>query len=202
MPPQVASVAQICRNCHARNGTLFDDSRHKEVFEAYRWPECEVCHGKHEIQKTSDAMLAPGPNSICENCHRQHATQNPECSATAAYFHEELVRLSSSHTAISEQVEDLARLGLDVAPMHDELTKLLDGLRQTRSYVHAFDRSEFSKVAGEGEASLTRLATLETEAKAELGFRYYGLLTAVGLIALLMLLLWLKLRQLERRPRS
>jgi len=202
MPPQVASVSQICRNCHARNGTLFDGSRHKQAFEAHGWPECDTCHGKHAIQKTSDALLAPGPTSLCEACHRQYATANPECIAAATYFHDELLHLASGHAAVETQVEDLARLGLDVEPMHDELTKLLDTLKQTRSYVHAFNRSEFAQVADQGEASLGRLAELQGEAKGELRFRFRGLAVAVGLIALLMLLLWLKVRRLERNERD
>jgi hypothetical protein len=200
MPPEVASVAQICRNCHVRNGTLFDGSRHKQVFESHGWPECDACHDKHAIQRTSDAMLAPGPTSVCEACHRQNASHNPECDATAAYFHGKLVHLASRHTAIGGQVEEFARLGLDTAPMSDELGKLRDTLKQARSYVHAFNRSEFDQVAGGGEENLTHLATLADEAKAELRFRYRGLFVAVGLLAFLMLLLWLKLRRLERGP--
>jgi hypothetical protein len=39
IPPDVASVAEVCRTCHAGNGELFDGSNHKDAFEKYGWPE-------------------------------------------------------------------------------------------------------------------------------------------------------------------
>jgi hypothetical protein len=197
MPPDVASVSQICRTCHARNGSLFDGSKHKEAFVAHGWPECDVCHGKHAIAKTSDAMLAAEPGGLCEDCHAKYATGNPECAATAAYFHRELVGLATSHASFSERAEILARKGLDVDAMHERLATLFDGLQQSRSYVHAFDRSEFDQVATEARASVASLAALETAAETDLRYRRAGLLVAVVLIALLMLLLWIKLRRME-----
>ena len=35
MPPAVASMSQICRNCHVNNGKLFDGSPHKAAFEKH-----------------------------------------------------------------------------------------------------------------------------------------------------------------------
>lgn len=202
MPPEVASVAQICRTCHARNGTLFDGSKHKEAFVAHGWPECDVCHGKHAIGRTSDAMLAPGPDSMCAACHAQHATANPACNATATHFHQTLVGLAASHTELTEQVERFARRGFDVQPMQDELTKLVDNLRQSRSYVHTFDRSAFDQVASEGEGSITAINTLAEAAEAELRYRRTGLFVAVALIGLLIFLLRLKLRGMESASRE
>jgi predicted CXXCH cytochrome family protein len=197
MPPQVASVAQICRTCHARNGTLFDGSKHKKAFVAHGWPECDVCHGKHEIAKTSDALLAPEPGSLCQGCHAKYATGNPECTATAAYFHQELVGLAASKASFTEQAELLARKGLDADPMHEQLLTLSDSLQQSRSYIHAFDRSEFDQATAPGRASIASLTALEGAAAADLRYRRVGLLIAVTLIWLLMLLLWIKLRRME-----
>jgi hypothetical protein len=197
LPPEVASVSQVCRTCHARNGELFDGSKHKQVFVRHGWPECDVCHGKHAIERTHDAMLAPGPASLCNECHAKHATANPACDATAAYFHESLVGLAERHETLGIRAEHLAKQGLDVDGIHGELSTLFDSLKQARSYVHAFDRSEFDQVANEGRASIRRIATLEQAAAEELAYRRIGLLVAVGLIALLMLLLRIKLRRLE-----
>ena len=49
LPPHTEFVSQVCRNCHAANGNLFDGSPHKKAFQAHGWPECETCHGKHDI---------------------------------------------------------------------------------------------------------------------------------------------------------
>jgi predicted CXXCH cytochrome family protein len=197
LPPEVSSVAQVCRTCHARNGELFDGSKHKQAFLAHGWPECDVCHGKHAVAETDDAMLAPGPQSLCNGCHAKFATANPTCNATAAYFHTSLVGLADSHDALAERSEHLARQGLDVDAIHGQLSTLADSLKQSRSYVHAFDRSEFDQVAAEGRASIGRIATLEEAAQDELSYRRLGLLIAVTLIALLMLLLRIKLGRME-----
>jgi predicted CXXCH cytochrome family protein len=197
MPPEVASVAQVCRSCHARNGELFDASKHKEAFVTHGWPECDVCHGKHSIEKTSDAMLAPGPRTLCGGCHATHAADNPECNATATYFHDSLLRLAEGSEALGARSEHLARQGLDVDAIHAELSTLSESLKQARSYVHAFDRSEFDRVAAEGRASMERIVTLEAAAASELQRRRLGLWAVVSLLALLMLLLRIKLRRME-----
>jgi hypothetical protein len=197
MPPQVASVAQICRTCHSRNGTLFDGSKHKDAFVAHGWPECDVCHGKHAIAKTSDAMLAPVPGSLCHDCHAEHATGNPACTTTATYFHQELAALAASRASFIERAELLARKGLDTDPMHEQLLTLSDSLQQSRSFIHAFDRSEFDQAAAPGRASVASLTALEATAEADLRYRRIGLVIAVLLIGLLMLLLWIKLRRME-----
>jgi hypothetical protein len=197
LPPDVASVAQVCRTCHARNGELFDGSRHKEAFLAHGWPECDVCHGKHAIAKTSDAMLAAGPHSLCSECHARYATGNPACNATAEYFHDSLVRLADAHAALSTRSERLARQGLDVDEIEQALATLFDSLKQSRSYVHAFDRGEFDHAAAEGRASIARIGALDEAARAELRYRRLGLALAVVLIGLLMLLVRAKLRRME-----
>ena len=40
MPPEISSIAQVCRTCHANNGALFDGSEHKKAFDSNGWPEC------------------------------------------------------------------------------------------------------------------------------------------------------------------
>ena len=201
MPPQVASVAEICRTCHARNGTLFDGSKHKEAFVKHHWPECNVCHGKHSIARTSDAMLAPDPGALCQACHDKYATNNPACKATATYFHAELLGLSASLASFTDRAELVARRGLDADPMHDQLLTLSDSLKQSRSYIHAFDRSEFNQATAPGHASIASLVELEKAAEGDLLYRRVGLAIAVVLIALLMLLLWLKVRRMESGDR-
>ena len=69
LPPQVAFVSQVCRTCHAANGSLFDGSPHKKAFEKHGWPECETCHGKHDIARPTDEMLSDDPKGLCHACH-------------------------------------------------------------------------------------------------------------------------------------
>jgi predicted CXXCH cytochrome family protein len=191
---------QSCRTCHARNGSLFDGSKHKEVFIAHGWPECQTCHGKHAIAKASEAMLGAGVGGVCTDCHARFATGNPVCEATATHIRDTLTRLVSGHQAMTRTAETFARHGLDTEPMHEQLTALWDAVQESRSYVHAFDRGAFDQVAKPGIESLSTLGALTDAAEGEQRYRRLGLLLAVALIGLLMLLLRLKLRQIERRP--
>jgi hypothetical protein len=142
-------------------------------------------------------MLAPGPGSLCSGCHAEHAAHNPTCAATAAYFHESLLQLADAHQRLGARAAHLARQGLDVDALDAELATLFDSLEQARSYVHAFDRSEFDQVAAPGRESIAQVATLEAAAESELRYRRLGLAVAVVLIGLLMLLLRLQLRRME-----
>jgi len=197
MPPEVASVSQVCRNCHANNGTLFDGSRHKDIFEQHGWPECGTCHGNHGIAKPTDAMLAPGPDSLCSGCHEQYARDNPECAASAAFFHEEISALVEAHAAGVRQAETLAHRGVDTDGIIAELEAVTDSLRTARSHIHAFERSEFVQASAPGREAVARIATLSEEAEDELGYRFVGLLVAGLFIGVTILVLGLKLRELE-----
>ena len=64
LPPHTEFVSQVCRNCHAANGNLFDGSPHKKAFLAHGWPECETCHGKHDIAPPTDEMLGDDPRAL------------------------------------------------------------------------------------------------------------------------------------------
>jgi len=202
LPPEVSSVAQICRTCHARNGILFDGSTHKQAFEAHNWPECGTCHGKHAIEKTSDAMLAPQPDGggLCYTCHAKYS-KNPECVATAKFFYGELTGMVKAREEFEPEIETFARRGLDTQPMHEELDRLSDSLKQSRSYIHAFERSEFAEAAAPGHEAIAKIKELMNGALEELRFRFRGLIVAAIFIAASIFLLWLKVRSMEKDRR-
>ena len=105
-PPGVASVSRSCSLCHSANASLFDGSKHKQAFDEHDWAECSKCHGNHAIAKTNDAMLATKPGSLCGDCHRQYAKDDPECIKTADYFHETITQMDEERnnlTTVSEK---------------------------------------------------------------------------------------------------
>jgi hypothetical protein len=141
----VGHIAQICRSCHVRNGTLFDGSPHKKAFQEHGWPECDTCHGKHDIGKTGDEMLANGqPTSICDPCHEQHG--KPECFEASAYFHESLIGIRDARREIEDRASELAERGMEVDELRFGADGLTDALIQGRSLVHSFNRTDFAQV--------------------------------------------------------
>lgn len=196
MPPAVASVSQICRNCHVNNGTLFDGSPHKSAFEAGEWPECETCHGKHDIARTSDAMLGTGPGNVCKDCHDEYAY--PECNETAQHFHDQIVALVEGRAEAEDAVGAAEERGLDLSDLRFELAGVQDVVVEARSKIHAFNRTEFDRTAKKGFESLETVRVTTATALAEFGQRKVGLLISTLVMTLVAGLLWLRIRQIDR----
>ena len=197
MPPAVASVSQICRNCHVNNGKLFDGSPHKSAFEAMEWPECETCHGNHEIEKTSDAMLGTGAGNICKSCHDEYG--GPECNETAQHFHDQIVTLDRLQAETLVAIEAAEKQGLDLSDLRFDMVGVHDVLVESRSKIHAFDRGEFDKTAKRGFAVVESAQATIAAALDEYSFRKIGLAISTLVVSLVALFLYLKIRDIERR---
>ncbi|MGE5212464.1 MAG: hypothetical protein ACM3NN_02095 [Nitrospirota bacterium] len=197
-PPGVAQVSRSCSLCHSANASLFDGSKHKHAFDQHNWPECGQCHSNHAIAKTHDSMLATGSGQLCGDCHRQYAKDNPECVKTADYFHDTITKMDQARTRLIADSERVAARGLDVEPINNELTELTDALKKSRTYVHSFSRNTFQQVAAPGEEAVKRTDALVNKASEEFKFRQIGLIVSIGFIGLLMLAIYLKLRQMEK----
>jgi hypothetical protein len=196
-PPGIASVSRSCSICHSANASLFDGSKHKQAFDQHQWAECTKCHGNHAIMKTNDKMVATGPGGLCSDCHRQFSN-NPDCEATAEYFHQTITRMDQARNNFIAVSDKLAAKGLDVDPINNQVTELTDALKKSRTYVHSFSRNTFQQIAQPGEEATKRADALVSEARHEYKFRQIGLVASIAIIGLLMLTLYLKLRQLEK----
>jgi hypothetical protein len=196
MPPAVAAVSQICRNCHVNNGKLFDGSPHKAAFEAHGWPECEVCHGKHDIAPPSDAMLGTGPGNVCKDCHDRYG--KPGCNETAQYFHDQIAALDRARAEALGQVESAERQGQDLTDVRFSLAGVDDALVEARSKIHSFNRTEFDKPAKKGLELVSEARATTAAAVEEYSFRKVGLAVSTLFMTLLALALYLKVRQIDR----
>jgi len=197
LPPQVSFVSQVCRNCHAANGNLFDGSPHKKAFEKHGWPECETCHGKHNIARPTDDMLSDDPKALCHDCHGKYG--EPKCDETARYFHKEITSLAGSHEALNKDVDRLLERGFDVDELRFQSSAVADALRKTRLGIHTFDRSDFTRNADATDQTLEALKKGSENVWKEYRFRRNGLLLATVLISLFGVLLYLKIRQVDRK---
>jgi hypothetical protein len=197
-PPGVAQVSRSCSLCHSANASLFDGSKHKQAFDQHNWPECGECHGNHDIAKTHDSMLATGPGQLCGDCHREYAKHNPQCIKTADYFHDTITQMDQARTRFIAVSEKLATRGLDVDAINNQLTEIGDAVKKSRTYVHSFSRNTFQQVAAPGEEAVKGADGLVDKATEEFKYRQIGLVVSMGLIGLLMLAIYLKLRQMEK----
>ncbi len=196
-PPQVAFVSQVCRNCHAANGALFDGSPHKKAFEKHGWPECATCHGNHGIPVPTDELLKPEKTALCHACHAKFGT--PKCEETANYFYASITGLAQKQGALEKDVDRLAERGFDVDDLRFQASSVNDALRKTRLGIHTFDRSDFTKTAEATGQAESQLSDGTAKTWSEYRYRRNGLILATAFISVFGLLLYAKIRQVDRK---
>ncbi len=148
------------------------------------------------LRKISAA--ATGTGQLCGDCHRQYGKENPECIMTANYFHDTIVRMDNASKQFHMVSEKLAARGLDIEPISNQLTDLGDALKKSRTYIHSFSLNTFQQVAAPGEQAIQQTDGLVQKAREEYKYRQIGLAVSIGVIGLLMLAIYLKLRQMEK----
>lgn len=192
--PGALSIGNVCAQCHALTSELFAHSPHKAAHEALGLRQCEVCHGNHLIRSPSDAMLGTGPDAVCVSCHEP---------GTAGYVAAQKMRgtIESLKDGMAESKADLkraGRLGMDTGEGEFALNEAATKLTQARTYVHSFSMKQLGPIAAEGMSQVRLAQGYARRAIEEFGFRRKGLWAALAVIALLVVLLILKIRDIDR----
>lgn len=191
-PPGVASVANVCAQCHLREAELFRASPKREIFEAIGQAECLVCHGNHRIESPADSWVGLDTGAVCEQCHDgsggsgaairdiRQGLDTLQASTRAA----ETILTRAEHAGM---LVDEGRLAWRLAREHQV---------QSRALVHAFAAAPFGKVAAEGVAAARTAHGAGDAAMRELQVRRQGLGVATLLVLAFLATLWLKIRRL------
>lgn len=195
-PPEASSLAAVCGICHAIEGHLYESSPHKAAFEEQGLPMCETCHGNHGIKKPSDAFIGFGSDQICGACHSA-------ADANAASIEIDSLQLLLSGLRAAT---DSARQALAGAHAREMMTTDEDfalheveqvGVK-SRSLVHAFTLDSLRTLVKEGVDQARLVQNKSNQLVGEYYFRRRGLAISLGIIAILALLLYLKIRSIER----
>ena len=198
VPPGVASVANVCAQCHSATRDLFVRSPHKEAFDVLGQGECTTCHGTHDIAFPTDTMIGDAKPALCTQCH-------PAGSAGLAAAGGIRTRLEAVKTAIGDAdtlLARAARAGMDVSETKLDLDEARTQLIIARAATHAASLAAVEPPARAGVAAAGRARSAGEAAIAELGFRRRGLGLALLVIGFVAVTLWLKLRELESRRRT
>ena len=191
--PGVVAIGNVCAQCHSLTRDLFAKSPHKAAHEALGLPECEVCHGNHLIRKPTDEMLGTGPDALCINCHEAGSAGYQ----AAGQMRAAIEQLKTRSDEAQRVVTTAAQLGMDTSEAEFELGEARTKLTQARTYVHAFAPAVLQPIADDG-AQHARLAKAQGEhAIHEFHFRRQGFWLTLAILALVILGLWLKLRDIE-----
>ncbi|HEU4723694.1 MAG TPA: cytochrome c3 family protein [Candidatus Eisenbacteria bacterium] len=199
-PPGVASVTAVCGQCHRSNEDLYQRSAHQQVFAQKKLPACLVCHGNHKVKPTSDAMISFADPAPCAACHKDDASDKSAKSIRR------IRGLIDSLTVGQKDAEAvLARaenLGMDITDARYSLKDARQSRVQARVAIHSFVEKEFEEAARPGIQVVAKARAAGEEAIHEHRFRRQGLVVSTLLVTFAALLLWLKIRQIERRQRG
>jgi hypothetical protein len=193
-PPGTASIADVCGQCHVNNATLFVASPHKAAFDQQGLPECVTCHGNHGIHRTSDAMLGISDGGVCGPCHPTDSKGAGEARA----MRQTIDRLVASIHQADTTLRETEALGMEVSDTRYEFREAGALLIQARTSVHRASAAYMDEVAKPAFALAERTERVARVAKDEAYARRRNLLLPLAVIVLLMVLLAMKLRQLER----
>jgi len=196
-PPGIASVANVCGQCHARQADLFQTSPHKAAFDQKGLAECIACHSNHDIATPSDQMIGSQQGALCVNCH----TNGDKGITAAAHMRTRIDELIASINKSSEILSVAERKGMEVSKPKFDLKGATDALTHARVLIHSSSTSEVDKVVAPGLEVAGKGYQAGLDALAELSFRRKGLAVSLVFILFLALLVYLKIRQIETRQR-
>ena len=194
-PPGITSVANVCGHCHARQAELFQTSPHKAAFDQKELGECITCHSNHAINKPSDQLIGTNQGSLCINCH----TPGDKGFVAAGSMRSRLDELLAGIEKSSEILNRAERAGMEVSKPKYELKGATDALTHARVLIHSSSTGEVDKVVGPGLEVASKGYQAGVAALAERTFRREGLAVSLVFILFLALLVYLKVRQIERR---
>jgi predicted CXXCH cytochrome family protein len=197
-PPGVASVANVCGQCHARQAELFQTSPHKPAFDRLQFGECIKCHSNHAIAKPTDQLLGTGEQSVCITCHKPEDKGYLAAGQMRAKI-DELLQSVDRSTEILNRAE---RAGMEVSRPKFELREAVDAVTHARVLIHTSSPAEVEKMIAPRLAMSKKDYQAGVAALDERSFRRKGLVVSLVFILFLAALVYLKVKQIESRQNA
>ncbi len=199
-PPGIASVVAVCGQCHASNEQLYEGSVHKAHFDQKKLGGCIVCHGNHGVQPTSDTMVAFQEPSPCAQCHKDDGSD--EAAPKIHRLRGLLDSLSVGQERAEAVLAKAENLGMDIADARYTLKDVHQAQVQARVAIHSFREKDLEEAARPGIIVVAKAEEAGEKAIGEYRYRRQGLVVSTLIVTFAALLLWLKIRQIERRQRG
>ncbi len=190
-PPEVDNIANVCGQCHVRNATLFKLSVHRGIFELRGMEQCSSCHGHHAIKHPTDAMLSTQPGSICVKCH--------DPGSAPDQVHEMFTVLDAKSLEARDKLRLAESYLVNVDGGFVQLDKANSEITKMRVLVHLFDLDTLKTADQKTLAMLQGVEDIGNKGIENAMFRRKGFLVALGLFALFLAIVILKIRELEKR---
>ena len=196
VPPGIESISNVCGTCHALNEELFSQSPHRKAFDQRKIPECEICHGNHGIQTVSDDMLGVGKGATCIKCH--NVNDNNKGYMTAKIMKSLIDSLKDDDLSAKKIVDEAIQKGMDVSDASYNLKNVRQVLIETRTVLHNVNLKKYKESISKGFEITSKAKEAGRDAIDEYYFRRKGLGIVTIIVTFLVILLYLKIRKLEK----
>jgi cytochrome c553 len=195
-PPGAASVVAVCGNCHQANGELYMKSPHKDAFARLNLAGCVVCHGNHGVQEPTDALVSLQAGGPCAKCHKDDGSDR--AAPAIRRMRALLDSLSLGQADADRTLRHAEQLGMDVADAKYDLKDVRQALVQSRVAIHSFKVADLADAVHPGIKVLASSRKSAAEAVHDFYFRRKGLVISTLIVTITAVLLWLKIREIER----
>jgi hypothetical protein len=199
-PPGAASIVAMCGNCHQANAELYQKSVHRDAFAKKNLAGCVVCHGNHDIEEPTDALVGFEPPAPCGQCHTRGGSDTAEPGIV--HMRSLLDSLSLGKQRADRQLDQAEQLGMDVADAKYDLRDVNQALVQARVAIHSFKVQDLADAIHPGIAILAAAEHAGEEAVHDYYFRRQGLAVSTLIVTLVAVLLYLKIREIEKEKKK
>lgn len=196
LPPDVSHISGVCGQCHVRNRELFLQSPKNSIFIENDLPQCETCHGNHAIGHLGDEQVGLREGSVCADCHDDDGS---DASTAITAMGEDLRNLQEEVNRSHALIDVAIQRGMYLTDAEFLWRDARQKLYEARTILHLFDADRVNETSGEGLELTGQVIEQAEKALTDYRFRRTGLLVATGIITLLAIALFLKIRAIEKK---
>jgi predicted CXXCH cytochrome family protein len=146
VPPDVASLEDVCGSCHPANQQYFDESKMAKPFAEDDLHSCIECHNNHAINKPFDDFVGVSDSAICMDCH----DEGEDGYKMATAINRNLIALVSETDSALTMLDEVIRVGMNDIEIDYLLKEAHHNLVQARTLVHTFDSTRVALKVSEG----------------------------------------------------
>mgnify|MGYP005831352717 CR=1 FL=1 len=194
VPPGIKSIAYVCSQCHPIQQELFMSSPHGNALVTTGSPSCSDCHNKHKILSPTDNMLGIQNGAVCIECH----SEGDGGWLVAKLMRERIDTFKKSLANTKRLVRDAEEHGMPSVDAEYLLQQAESNLIKSRTIIHSFTLTNVEAVIGEGIANTDKARSQAEKFLDELTFRKAGLWATWLFIALFLIGIYFKVRDLDR----
>ncbi len=191
---EAGGAAGACASCHVDEATRSAQGPHGAAFTRLGFGPCGPCHGAHDIAPAADRLLGVGADSACVGCHAEGQRAWQTAQRLAALRDGALAEASRARDSVRQARE----AGVEPPGASRALREVLTAESRMRTLAHGLDEAAMGQAAEAVVGPSRRAVRAAREAQARRVSERARWLYALGPLGLLLGLLLVKIRRVER----